>query len=196
MGAATAVSAGIGAVGGAVKFFEGRKMQREAQNNIDNFQWQKLDNPYENLTVSTMGADLQREEAGRTNAAAVESLRASGTRGLVAGLGRLQEQDNLRNRGIAADLDKQQKDIDYARAQDQTRIQAMTENRQSNELAGYGNLLDVGRDMKMGGITDLMSAAGTAASMAGGGAGKSVGGGTGVSPTTFDSSRLDGKYNI
>lgn len=156
-----AASAGnaVGAIGGAMKFFEGRKMQKKAERMIDNFKWQDLQNPYENLQVSTLGADLQREEAGRNTASVVSAVQSGGSRAIIGGLGRVQAQNNLVNKQIAADLDQQQKAIDYAKAQDDTNIRAMTENRQANELQGYGQMMNVGMNMKYGGIADVMNAA-------------------------------------
>lgn len=160
MATATAVSAGIGAAGGVAKFFEGRKMQRRAQKMIENFEWKELRNPYKDLQVSTMGADLQREEAARMSATNVDALRSGGNRALIGGLGRVQAQNNLVNRQIAADLDQQQKQIDYAAAQDDTMIRAMHEKRQADELQGYGQMMNVGLGMKYQGVGDVMNAAG------------------------------------
>lgn len=183
MGVAAGVSAGLGAVGGTVKFFEGRKMQKKAQKMLDNFKWQDLQNPYENLQVSTLGADLQREEAGRNTASIVNTIQSGGSRAIIGGLGRVQAQNNLVNRQIAADLDQQQKDINYAKAQDDTNIRAMIEQRQSNELQGYGQMLNVGMNMKYDGMADVMNAVGSLGQSFGGiGEGK-MGAGSAITPT-------------
>lgn len=153
--AASAVSGVVSTVGGIKGMVEGKKMQREAQNAIDNFKWQELNNPYEDLQVSTLGADLKREELARGQATNVEALRGAGTRGLVGGLGRVQEMTNQGNLEVAADLDRQRKDINKMVAQDETRIRDMVENRQTNELAGYGQQLQVGREQYATGFKDL-----------------------------------------
>lgn len=179
-------AAGIGAIGGAAKFFEGRKMQKQAQSAIDNFQWQDLKNPFENLQVSRLGADLQREEAGRTTATSVEALRSGGTRGIIGGLGRVNAQNNLLNRQIGADLDQQQKRIDFARAEDDTRIRSMQEQRQANELQGYGQAMSVGLGMKHDGIGNVMNAVGAIGQMGGSqGSGGAGGGAMGAGATNF-----------
>src|SRR6056300_1446580 len=103
--AAGAVTAGVGLAGGVAQFFSGRKMKREAQSAIDNFEWQDLNNAYENVQISTVGSDLQREEAARRMATTTDALRAGGNRALVGGLGRAQAQNILMNREIGADLD-------------------------------------------------------------------------------------------
>jgi len=154
------VTAGIGLATGAAKFFEGRDMQKRAQSMIDNFEWQDLTNPYDNLQVSTLGANLQTEQANINTATSTEALRAGGTRGLVGGLGRLQAHNINLNRAVAADLDQQQKQIDYSKAGQEARNQQMIEKRQADELAGYGHMLGAGQQMEYGGMTDILNTAG------------------------------------
>jgi len=191
-GVAAGISAGAGLIGGAAKFFEGRKMQRDAMKAIENFEWQDLQNPYDTLQVSTMGADLQREEAARTLGTSVDALRAGGTRALVGGLGRVQAQQNLINRQIATDLDQQQKQIDYAGASQDVKIQDMVERRQAEELAGYGQMMNVGMGLKYQGVDNAVNAIGSAASMMSGmgGAGGAGGGITGGMMTGFDTGSI------
>ncbi len=160
MAIATGISAGVGAAGGISKFFEGRKMQRRAQELIENFEWQELKNPYKDLQVSTLGADLRREENARATATATNAIRNGGTRAILGGLGRVQSNANTVNREIAANLDEQQKAIDYAGAQDDTRIRGMQEKRQTDELQGYGQMMNVGMNTKYGGMADIMNSAG------------------------------------
>lgn len=156
---ANTLGATIGAAGGISKFFEGRKMQKQAQAYIDQFEWDELNNAYENLQVSTLGADLQAEEAARMAATSANALQQGGNRAIVGGLGRVEAQSNQLNRQIAADLDQQQKQIDYAAAQDDANIRAMQERRQGEELQGYGQMLSTGMGTKYGGISDVMNAA-------------------------------------
>ena len=152
-----------GVIGGGVglaKFFEGRAMQKRAQNNIDNFKWDDLTNSYKNLRVSTLGSDLQTEQANINTASTTQALRAGGTRALVGGLGRQQALNNTLNKEIAAGLDKQQTNIDFAAAGQDVKNQVMMEQRQSDELAGYGAMLGAGQKMKFGGMTDMLNTAG------------------------------------
>lgn len=151
-----------GVIGGGVglaKFFEGRAMQKRAQNSIDNFQWDDLTNPYKDLQVSTLGSDLQTEQANINTASTTQALRAGGTRALVGGLGRQQALNNTLNKEIAAGLDKQQTEIDFAAAGQDARNQVMVEKRQTDELAGFGAQLGAGQQLKFGGLADI---AGTA----------------------------------
>lgn len=153
-------TAAIGLGTSVAKFFGGRKMEREAQKHIDNFRWQDLDNVMEDVQISTRGADLRREELGRSTATAIDALSKGGARTLAAGIGRVQENNTRVAREIGANLDEQQKQLDYAVAQDNARIQQMTERRQANELAGYGQMLNTGMGMKWGAMGDLLNTAG------------------------------------
>lgn len=168
MATATAITGGaqaaMGIVGGVTKFFEGRSMQRNAQKLISEFEWEDPENAFRNNQVSTLGADLRTEEAARMSATSVEALRNSGTRGLIGGLGRVQANNNMVNRENAVNLDEQQKAIDMNASQDDIRIRDMIEKRQSDELAGYGSMLNAGMGMKYGGIGDLINSAGMAGS--------------------------------
>ena len=161
MAMATATQGAIGLAGGAAKFFEGRKMQRQAQQLIDNFEWKDLENAYTNKQVSTLGSDLMREENARAMATATGALREGGSRALIGGLGKVVSQSNTMNREIAANLDEQQKELDLAAAADDVRIRSMVEERQANELAGYGEMLQQGRSMKNAGFSEGLNAIGT-----------------------------------
>lgn len=160
MAIATAAQGAIGLVGGAAKFFEGRKMQRQAQQLIDNFEWRDLENAYTNKQVSTLGSDLMREENSRAMATATGALREGGSRALIGGLGKVVSQSNTMNRQIAANLDEQQKALDLAAAADDVKIRSMIEQRQSDELAGYGEMLQQGRSMKNAGFSEGLNAIG------------------------------------
>ena len=161
MATATAVTAGIGAVGGAAKFFEGKKMQKRAQKLIDNFEFSELNNVQEDRQVSTRGADLAIEEANRMASTGVDALRSGGVRAIAGGLGRVQARKDQVTREVGADLDRQEKEIQAAVANDNAQIRAMRERRETNELSGYGQMLNTGMGMKYQGITDVANAAGT-----------------------------------
>jgi len=179
-----------GAVSGFGKIKEGKAMMRAGQQGIDNFQWDDITNPYKEMTASTVGADIQREESARGTATAVNALRSAGVRGVVGGMGQVQQAANKVNQGIAADVDKATKDIQMKAAGQDVNNAAIQERRQQEELAGYGKQLDVGMDMKGQGMGDLVAAAGAVDSFAmsamtggmGGGKGLLGAMGTGGSP--------------
>jgi hypothetical protein len=166
MATATAVTAGVqgavGIAGGVSKFFEGKKMQRRAQKLIDSFEFSKLQNVQENREVSTRGADVALEEANIMAASSVDALKSGGSRAVLGGLGRVQANKNSVAQGVGANLDAQEKDIQAAVANDNGILRGMKENRETNEIAGYGQMLNVGMGMKYGGIADSVNALGAA----------------------------------
>jgi hypothetical protein len=150
-------SLAMGVAGGISKQKEGRRMQQEAQRQIDAFKWQELQNPYKNMQVSTLAADLQREEADVTEAGMIDSLQTAGNRAMVGSVGKVQANANTLNREIATNLDEQQKAIDRAAAQQDINNQSVIEGRQQQELAGYGQQLNVGMGMKYQGQADVVN---------------------------------------
>ena len=155
-----------GIIGGFSKISEGKRMKREGRKGIAGFEWEELTNPYDSLAVSTMGSDLRSEEAARLGATSVEALRGAGTRGLIGGLGKVQAQSNTINKEIAAGLDEQRKVLDMAAAGDDVRTRNMTEKRQSDELAGYGNLVNQGRQTQSQGFGNIVGGLGSLESTA------------------------------
>lgn len=154
---AATVGNAMGVAGGFKKKAEGKRMQRAGQEGIDNFEFKELQNVYKNLTPSTAGAEMRQEEAARAAATSTQALRGGGNRALVGGLGRVQAQNNIVNKDIAATVDEQVKQQQMLAAQDEAQIRNMGEVRQTNELAGYGQMMNVGMDMKYQGIADIQS---------------------------------------
>ena len=164
------IGAGMSAIGGLTGMIsgfsqkaEGKRMQREAAQKIEDFRWQDLTNPYSNLGISTAGSEFARDEAARMSATGVQGLRSAGARGILGGLGAVTQANNKVAREQAIDLDRQQRAIDMAAAQDETRIRAMREQRQADELAGYGAMMNMGMGMKNMGMANIaggLSAAG------------------------------------
>lgn len=185
-------TAAVGVTVAAVKFFEGRAKQKKAERFIENFEWQDLTNPYETEQVSTLGSDFMQEQANIGASAATAALRTGGSRSIVGGLGRIETERSKVNRQVATNLDEQQKAINTRMAQQEVANQAIIEKRQADELAGYGQLMNVGMGLKYQGMTDMVNAAGAAASAygGGGGGGDTSGGGGGTDFGSFGSSNM------
>lgn len=147
---------GIGTAGlstglGLYQTIEGAKEQNNARNAMENYQRQTLENVYKNAQVSTLGADLQREEQARLVSSQVNALQGAGTRALVGGLGRVETGNQMVNQKIGANLDEQQKAIDQMTAEDQARIRAMQEAREQGDINALSSQYQSGKqDMNMG----------------------------------------------
>lgn len=159
MGVAAA-GAGISAIGGVIKSIKGAKQEREARKAIDEYTRQDLTNAFDKTKVSTMGADLQREELARATASSVQALQQGGARALGTGIGAVQQANIQQSREIGADLDKQFQQIEMAKATDEARIREIQEQREKDDLAGLGQQLATGQQNFMSGIGDIASAAG------------------------------------
>lgn len=153
MAAGTAIAmAGVGLLGSGYQAIKGAKDARDAKNALDNYQRQEFNNIAEGLQVSTLGADLQREEQARLASSQVDALQGMGARGVIGGLGRVEAGNQMVNRQIAADLDAQQKQIDQIRAQDEANIRSMQEQREMQDIAGLSSQYNAGNQMMWQGI--------------------------------------------
>ena len=156
--AAMAIGAGVSALGGLTKSIMGAKRAADARRALEQYQRQDLKNITEGMRVSTLGAELQTQEAQRRFATSVEALRAGGIRGVVGGLGQQEQNQQLLQQNISADLDKQQQQIEALRAEDEARIRAMQEQRETSEISGLGTEMALGREQVASGIGDVVGA--------------------------------------
>lgn len=143
----------------------GASRANKAKKALENFQRQELRNVTEGMRVSTLGAELQTQEAQRRFATSVEALRSGGVRGLVGGLGTVEQQQQAQQQQIAAGLDMQQQQIENMRIQDEANIRGLQEQRESSQIAGLGMEVAAGRQMVNAGLTGLGQTALSAAKM-------------------------------
>lgn len=161
-----AITSAAIAVGGATfQAITSAKQARDAKDALENLKIPEPVNIAEDLQVSTLGADVQREELGRQYATGVDTLRSGGIRGVLGGLGALNAQQNLSNRQIGADLDMQKRQIDQIRAQDEQRIQGIQEQRYQNDVAALSSQFSAGQQGMMQGISGVAQGAASGAQM-------------------------------
>ena len=160
MGIASAVSGGLGVAGGLYEMINGAKEKREAQRALENYQRQQLQNVYDNTAVSTLGADRQIENQARLASGQIAALQGGGARTLIGGLGRVEAGNQNVNQQIAADLDQQQKQIDFARAGDQANIRSMQENRENADISALSSQYMAGKQDQNTGMGNIALGAG------------------------------------
>lgn len=158
MGVATSIAL-IGGAASAYQAISGAEAAKSAQNALNNLPIPDLVNPFEQMQVSTLGADLQRQEAARLSATSVQALQGAGVRGVVGGVGAVQAQNQLMNQQIAADLDRQQKELDQARAAAQMNIQGMEEQRYRADVAALSSQINQGNQMFQAGLGGIAQSA-------------------------------------
>lgn len=162
----TIAGLGISALGSIGNIISGASRKRKAQKALDNFKRQELRNVTEGMRVSTLGAELQTQEAQRRFATSVDALRSGGVRGLVGGLGRQEQIQQVGQQQIAADLDRQQQQIEQMAAQDEANIRSMREQRETAAIRGLGMEVAAGRNQTAMGIGGLAQTGLSAMSMA------------------------------
>ena len=152
-----ALSAGTGLAG----YLSQGKQARKYQKQIENYERQKLVNPYAGLQVSTLGADRQREDLNRTMTTYGNLASLSGTRGIASLLPNLTQTQNDQTAKIAANLDEQQKQIDQLKAQGEMQVQGMTEQRENNDLLGLGQAYQTASAQQQQGVNQIAQSVGT-----------------------------------
>lgn len=152
------VSAVMGVGMGLAQAIGGARQARKAREALENYQRQRLTNVADELSVYTKGAELQREESARMGASAVDALQEGGARNLIGGLGQLQQNQQLMNRQIGADLEGQQARIDAVRAQDSARIQGMQEQREQQDINALSSQFNAGQQQMWQGIGGVAQA--------------------------------------
>ena len=105
---------------------------------------------------------MRTQEAGRTSASAIDALRGSGARGVIAGVGAVQAQNDLTTQSIGANLDEQQKNIDIMKANDNVRIQGVNENRYNNDVSALSSQYNSAQDAQNQGIANTIQGVGSA----------------------------------
>jgi len=155
MGLATA---GIG----LYQTIKGSKEKRDAQKMLEAYQRQQLQNQAENLRVSTLGADLQREEQARLASTQVDALQGGGTRALVGGLGRTEAGNQAVNQQIGADLDQQQIANDREMMNEEIRIRGMKENRENADIVALSSQYQAGKQDANMGLGNIVQGVGSA----------------------------------
>lgn len=145
------------------KGIAGARQASKAKKALENFKRQELKNVAERMRVSTLGAELQTQEAQRRFASSVDALRSGGVRGLVGGLQQQEQAQQRAQQQIAADIDRQQMQVEniYAqqRAIDQAKIRDIQEGRDVFEIGKLMAERAAGRDQMSSAIGDLASVA-------------------------------------
>ena len=161
------IAGGMSVVGGAYNMIQGAKQRKDAKNALENYKRQELKNVAENLQVSTLGADRQREEQARLSATQIDALQGAGTRGIIGGLGRVEAGNQAVNADIAANLDEQQKQIDAMKAEDDARIRGIQENREIGDINALSSQYNAGNEGFQQGIGQVIGGAGAIANQFG-----------------------------
>ena len=158
MAAATAIGLGGLALSG-IQAIDGANRSKKAKNELNDYERQELNNAYENISVSTMGSDLLREENARTSANLVDATQLGGARSIIGGVPRITATTNDINREASKMLDDQVRQREYAIAGDNARIEGITENRDISNINALSSQVDAGRQDMWAGFGSALSSA-------------------------------------
>lgn len=154
--AAVAIPTAISGIASIGQMISGNDREKDAQKSIDEYERQKLVNPYEGLQVSTVGADRQREDLARTVTTTANNSMMGGSRSMAALTPQLIAQQNQQEAQIMANLDEQEKQRQQLIAKGNEMVQTMTEKREEQDLIGLGTNLNVARQEKMNGLNNIV----------------------------------------
>lgn len=154
---ATAISAGIGILTSGYQIADNISKQKQAKEDLENFNRQELANPYESIQVDTMKADQMTKANNINVATSVDALQRLGTRGVLAGIPKLNESSILLQNNISADLSRQERENDILIAKGEDEIQRIRENREQQALLGIGQELNVANQNIVTGFGDVIS---------------------------------------
>lgn len=146
---------------------DAKKRQKEAEKAAEEYERQKLTNPYENLQVSTRGSDLQQENINTQVSTTVDALRSGGSRAILGGIPTLYDNVIKSNQQVAASLDQQENQNQQLEAQGNAMVQNMNEQRERDDLLGIGNAINTARQEYNNGLTNVVQS-GFALASAGG----------------------------
>lgn len=146
---------------------DAKKKQKEAEKAAKEYERQQLKNPYEDLQVSTMGAELQQQNLNTQVSSAVDALRGGGSRSVLGGMPTIYDNVVKSNQQIAAGLDQQYNQNQQLEAQGNGMVQNMTEQREKDDLLGIGNAINTYRNEYNQGLTNIVKS-GAAVVSAGG----------------------------
>ncbi|CAL2094717.1 hypothetical protein [Tenacibaculum sp. 190524A02b] len=149
---AAITTSAIGIASTAYSVFSGEQQKAEAKEAIENLEVPKLENPFNDLRISSVGTDLIREEGQRRTASMLETIQGGGARSVFSALPKLVQMNDQINQEARKEIDKQMIEREYAAAGYEEKRNQYAENRYQNELAGYGNLYDKGQHQVWNGM--------------------------------------------
>lgn len=158
---AAVTSAVLGAAGlvmGDVKAYDGSKRASNAKNELNSYERESLDNAFKEIKISTLGADLLREENAKTSAGLTYASQLSGARGIMTNIPKIISGTHQINQEAAKLLDDQQMRREYAIAGDNARIEGMLENRDIANIGALSSQIDAGNQDMYEGIMGGLSA--------------------------------------
>jgi len=157
---AAITTAAIGIASTVYGIANGISEKKKAKTALENLNVPTLENPYKDISVSTEGSDLIREEGQRRTANILDSLQGGSARNIFSALPSLVNMNNSINQKAALDIDNQMQKREYAIAGYEEKRNQYDENRYQGEIAGIGQMYNQGQQQIWNGIKGGISSVG------------------------------------
>ena len=153
-----AIAGAVVAVGTAgYQVYQAEEAKSASEEGIRNFNSQSLENPYKDISISTVGSDQQTDANLSNFATSVDALQRGGTNAVLGGIPRLTESNILLQNRISAEIDEQDKRREVLVARGEENIRAIREGREALALQGLGQQLQTARQDSASGVFNLVS---------------------------------------
>jgi hypothetical protein len=153
--AITSAALGVGMAG--YQIYQGSQQKKEGQRELSEYERQELDNAFKEISISTYGSDLLREENARTSAGLIDAARQGGSRSIIGAIPKVVGATNQINQQAAKLIDDQAINREYAIAGDNARIEGITENRDIQNINAIGSKIQAGNQDMWSGMMGVAS---------------------------------------
>ena len=133
--AAALVGTGIS----AIQAIGASKEKNASKRDMENYEVYEPTNTAKDISISSVGADIRREESARTVASLTDVAKSLGARGAYGMLPKIQANANKVNQEIGIDLDKQDINRQQMIARGADRIMAHKEQRDNANIAALSS---------------------------------------------------------
>lgn len=155
-GALLNLAVGVGStVMSAKQAREGEEMRKKAQDAIENYSRQELTNTLSGVAIPQQEYNLRTEQIRKRTADMTEQASMAGARGLSV-LPEIQAEEALQQEDANAKFEQSLYQLQLMKSQEDARIQSMYEEREKQELAGYGTMLNTGRQDYYNGMNSMI----------------------------------------
>lgn len=140
---------------GVKKSRDASKMMKSAQSKIDSYERQTLTNTLAGVETPYQMYEAETRQVRQRAADAAAAASEAGARGMAL-LPAIQDNEFEQQEVVNARLEQNLYQLKLAQAQEEQRIQQMTERREQEELAGYGALYEAGRQTGYSAAGDII----------------------------------------
>lgn len=155
MAAVTTVAIGAGLA--AYQIANAESQKKKTRKELNNYERQTLNNAFEDIPISTEGIDYVRDENARATATLVDTLQGGDARTVVGGIPQVVAANNQLAGEAARYMENQYNRRNYAIAQDNARIEGITENRDISNINALSSQEQAAKQDLWNGINSLGS---------------------------------------